>query len=257
MMRLVLVLAFACRGLGGVVPEFDDMEVWRPGMPSFLLVYQTPCEGPCAALMDLWEAAAKKFPGLMRVLPRGRCPGAASTPGSTPRLSAVCELAFPEGSSPAGPDVVVWTGEKYERYAGRAAPASLLLAPLDRARSLAASLPRPRRGLLARPSRAPAEALELYSFESSPFSRLVRERLCELELPYRLRNAGKAQWQDMGPPQLRAALFADTPVRGRNRRALLARAGRVQFPYLIDPNTGVALFESARILDYLEREYAR
>ena len=145
----------------------------------------------------------------------------------------------------------------YERYAGRAAPASLLLAPLDRARSLAASLPRPRRGLLARPSRAPAEALELYSFESSPFSRLVRERLCELELPYRLRNAGKAQWQDMGPPQLRAALFADTPVRGRNRRALLARAGRVQFPYLIDPNTGVALFESARILDYLEREYAR
>ena len=43
----------------------------------------------------------------------------------------------------------------------------------------------------------------------------------------------------------------------RNRRALLARAGRVQFPYLIDPNTGVALFESARILDYLEREYAR
>ncbi len=145
----------------------------------------------------------------------------------------------------------------YERYAGRAAPASLLLAPLDRARSLAASLPRPRRGLRARPSRAPAEALELYSFESSPFSRLVRERLCELELPYRLRNAGKAQWQDMGPPQLRAALFADTPVRGRNRRALLARAGRVQFPYLIDPNTGVALFESARILDYLEREYAR
>ena len=125
------MLAFACRGLGGVVPEFDDMEVWRPGMPSFLLVYQTPCEGPCAALMDLWEAAAKKFPGLMRVLPRGRCPGAASTPGSTPRLSAVCELAFPEGSSPAEPDVVVWTGEKYERYAGRRSTEALMQAILE------------------------------------------------------------------------------------------------------------------------------
>ena len=125
------MLAFACRGLGGVVPEFDDMEVWRPGMPSFLLVYHTPCEGPCAALMDLWEAAAKKFPGLMRVLPRGRCPGAASTPGSTPRLSAVCELAFPEGSSPAEPDVVVWTGEKYERYAGRRSTEALMQAILE------------------------------------------------------------------------------------------------------------------------------
>lgn len=125
------MLAFACRGLGGVVPEFDDMEVWRPGMPSFLLVYQTPCEGPCAALMDLWEAAAKKFPGLLRVLPRGRCPGAASTPGSTPRLSAVCELAFPEGSSPAEPDVVVWTGEKYERYAGRRSTEALMQAILE------------------------------------------------------------------------------------------------------------------------------
>lgn len=121
----------------------------------------------------------------------------------------------------------------------------------------AASLARGTRGLHARPSLAPELPLELYSFESSPFSRLVREVLCELEIPYRLRNAGKALWKDMGPPQLRRRLFPDAPVEGRNRRALLERASRVQFPYLIDPNTGVEMFESAEICAYLERQYAR
>ncbi len=111
-------------------------------------------------------------------------------------------------------------------------------------------------GMRARSGRrAPEQLLELYSFESSPFSRLVRERLCELELPYLLRNTGKAAWKDMGPPQLRAALFPDAPVTGRNRQALLARAGKVQVPYLVDPNTGTEMFESAAILDYLDRHY--
>jgi glutathione S-transferase len=111
------------------------------------------------------------------------------------------------------------------------------------------------RGRRARPSRAPAQPLELYSFESSPYSRLVREVLCELELPYLLRNTGKARWEDMGPPVLRRTLFPHTPVEGRNRQRLLQFAGRVQLPYLIDPNSGAALFESARIVDYLERQY--
>jgi glutathione S-transferase len=111
------------------------------------------------------------------------------------------------------------------------------------------------RGLRARPSQAPAKPLELYSFESSPFSRLVREVLCELEIPYILRNAGKARWADMGPPWLREKIWR-TPVEGRNRTKLLERAGRVQFPYLIDPNTGVEMFESAKIIAYLERKYS-
>jgi len=33
--------------------------------------------------------------------------------------------------------------------------------------------------------------------------------------------------------------------------------GNVQVPYLEDPNTGKALFESADIMAYLEREYAK
>lgn len=121
--------------------------------------------------------------------------------------------------------------------------------------SMLASGLRPLAGMRARPSRAPAQPLELYSFESSPYSRLVREVLCELELPYVLRNTGKARWTDMGPPQMRDALFKGPKDGSRNRAALLARTGRVQVPYLVDPNTGSEMFESAAIVDYLKRSY--
>jgi glutathione S-transferase len=30
---------------------------------------------------------------------------------------------------------------------------------------------------------------------------------------------------------------------------------RLQVPYLVDPNTGSGLFESAEIVDYLDRQY--
>lgn len=112
------------------------------------------------------------------------------------------------------------------------------------------------RGSRARPSKAPEQPLELYSFEASPFSRLVREVLCELELPYLLRNTGKARWEDIGPPWIRARFFAGTEIIGRNRLALQARTGRVQVPYLIDPNTGIEMYESKEIIRYLEATYA-
>ena len=85
----------------------------------------------------------------------------------------------------------------------------------------------------------------------------MRELLCELELPYLLRNTGKAGWQDLGPPIVRATLFPQRPVQGRNRIELLARAGRVQLPYLVDPNTGQAMFESEAIRAYLLATYAK
>jgi glutathione S-transferase len=37
---------------------------------------------------------------------------------------------------------------------------------------------------------------------------------------------------------------------------LLAQWGRVQLPYLEDANTGTKMFESAKIIDYLEAKYA-
>jgi len=144
----------------------------------------------------------------------------------------------------------------YQTYGGRPAP-TRLLRPLEVASSVLASVPRLRAGSQARPSKAPKQPLELFSFESSPYSRRVRELLSELELPYLLRSTGKAQWQDLGPPGLRATLFPNLPVTGRTRTELLQRAGKVQVPYLVDPNTGEALFESDAINAYLLDTYAK
>ena len=110
-------------------------------------------------------------------------------------------------------------------------------------------------GMTARPSKAPAKPLELYSFESSPYSKRVRARLCELELPYVLRNTGKGAWSDMGPPSFRDKLFRGPMGTSRNRRWLAEHTGRVQVPYLRDPNTGTEMYESDAILAYLDRTY--
>ena len=144
----------------------------------------------------------------------------------------------------------------YRTYGGRPAPTRLLRS-IDVATSALASVPRLRAGSQARPSKAPKQPLELFSFESSPYSRRVRELLSELELPYLLRSTGKAQWQDLGPPGLRATLFPNLPVTGRTRTELLRLAGKVQVPYLVDPNTGDALFESDAINAYLLATYAK
>ncbi len=122
--------------------------------------------------------------------------------------------------------------------------------------SFSATVARANKGKDVRASKQPEQPLVLYSFESSPFSRPVRELLCELEIPYELRSTGKATLKDMGPPGLRKALFPDLPVTGRNRIGLLERAGKVQVPYLIDPNTGAEMFESSDIIDYLLATYA-
>jgi glutathione S-transferase len=77
--------------------------------------------------------------------------------------------------------------------------------------------------------------LEFYGFEASPYCRLVREVLCELELRYVLHNVAKGSAQ---------------------RDAFVARSGKMQVPYLVDPNTGVEMFESADIVAYLRETYA-
>ncbi|HEY6878542.1 MAG TPA: glutathione S-transferase N-terminal domain-containing protein [Polyangiales bacterium] len=112
------------------------------------------------------------------------------------------------------------------------------------------------RGILARPSRAPDEPLHLWSFEGSPYSRLVRERLTELELPYTLHNLGKEHWKEAGPPQRRLLPNPYVPREGGKRYAFWQAHQRVQVPYLEDPNTGAGMFESAEIIAYLERTYA-
>jgi glutathione S-transferase len=111
-------------------------------------------------------------------------------------------------------------------------------------------------GLKACTSKAAAKPLVLFSFEASPFSKIVRTRLCELELPYLLHNTGKARMSDMGPPSFRDKWFKGPKGTSRNRRWLEKHTGKVQVPYLMDPNTGAALYESRKIVDYLNKTYA-
>lgn len=101
--------------------------------------------------------------------------------------------------------------------------------------SMLASSFRPGRGRRVVPSREPERLLELYSYEGSPFCRIAREALCELELPHRLRNV---------------------PRRSPSRSDFISLSGKMQVPFLLDPNTGVTMFESAEIRRYLYDTYA-
>jgi glutathione S-transferase len=121
----------------------------------------------------------------------------------------------------------------FATYGGRA-PGMLVRGPVATASSLLASAFRPVFGVNARPSRQPAKPLELWSFEASPFCRIAREALTELELPYVLHNVGKD---------------------GEGRAAFVARSGKMMVPYLFDPNTGREMFESAAIRRYLDETY--
>lgn len=143
----------------------------------------------------------------------------------------------------------------YATYGGRAVLSPLQLKLVNLPTSFAASALRAGNGLKKRPASVPDEPLELWSFEGSPFARPVRERLCEMEIPYLLHNVGRTVWQDWVPPPVRTRLIPDYQPTEHNRVELLARAGHVQVPYLYDPNTDYGLFESANILAYLDEVY--
>ena len=123
----------------------------------------------------------------------------------------------------------------YARYGAGAPPLGLRIGGLGNATSMVASALRAGNGRSVRRSRAPAQLLELWSFELSPYSRRVREVLSELELPYVLHNLG---------------------IHSPNRAAFVERAGKMQVPYLEDPNTGVKMYESRDIVVYLDQTYA-
>lgn len=153
---------------------------------------------------------------------------------------------------PESRDIIAYL---YEHYTDQPASKPGVLSALT---SGLASIPRAGKGVRARPSRAPDELLELWSFESSPFCRLVRERLSELELPYILRQVPKEQASDLGTSGFRIGGVKQwKPVPGGIREELIARGGTSQVPFLVDANTGEQMYESADILDYLDAAYGR
>ena len=78
------------------------------------------------------------------------------------------------------------------------------------------------------------QPIEFWAYEASPFCRIVKEVLNELEIPHIQRTCAR------GSPK---------------RDILLQKVGHFQVPYIEDPNTGVKMFESAEIIDYLKKQY--
>ncbi|RDX77879.1 hypothetical protein CR513_41917, partial [Mucuna pruriens] len=86
----------------------------------------------------------------------------------------------------------------------------------------------------SRPDLPPGK-LELFSYENNPNARIVREALCELELPYILQNVGEGS---------------------RRMKLLLDVSGSKEVPYFIDHNTGFQSGDCMAILSYLFETYS-
>ncbi|KAF3505059.1 hypothetical protein F2Q69_00045701 [Brassica cretica] len=122
-----------------------------------------------------------------------------------------------------------------EKYGDGTVPLSLSLGPLTAITAGLATIGRLGKGNLYTPAKLPPKPLVFWAYEGSPFCKLVREVLVELELPHIQRSCAR------GSPK---------------RQELLMKAGHFQVPYLEDPNTGVNMFESAEIIEYLKQTYA-
>ncbi|XP_071686698.1 uncharacterized protein [Rutidosis leptorrhynchoides] len=122
-----------------------------------------------------------------------------------------------------------------KNYGDGNVPLSLKLGLLTTLTAGFAMIGRMGKGSMYTKAKMPPQPLEVWSYEASPFSKLVREVLVELELPHILHSCAR------GSPK---------------RQELYEKVGRFQAPYLEDPNTGVKMFESAEIVDYLRATYA-
>lgn len=143
----------------------------------------------------------------------------------------------------------------FETYGQRALPLKWKAGRLQTLGSMLASAPRMSQGMVAAPGFETDYLMELYSFESSPYARPVRETLCEMEIAYILRNCGRTRLEEWILPGVRERLGIEVESELENRRELQATQGKVAIPYLYDPNTEQGLFESADIIAYLKTNY--
>jgi len=144
----------------------------------------------------------------------------------------------------------------FETYGQRKLPVKWQLGKLQTVASMLASAPRTAYSMKAKPGVEPEFMLELFSFESSPYSRVVREQLCEMEIAYIVRQCGRTEWQEWMLPAMRRALKITPDSKLENRQRLQDAEGSISIPFLYDPNTRIGMFESADILDYLRENYS-
>lgn len=124
----------------------------------------------------------------------------------------------------------------YEKYGGGAQPPLMLRMGFFTTLTCGlASLAQGGAGGSYKPAKKAEQNLVLWSYEGSPFCKIVRAKLNELALPH---------------------LIKSVPRGSSKRQELFNMTGTFQAPYLEDPNTGVKMYESAEIVDYLEKEYA-
>ncbi|KAJ3681555.1 hypothetical protein LUZ60_016044 [Juncus effusus] len=121
-----------------------------------------------------------------------------------------------------------------DKYGDGTVPPMLSLGLLTTLTAGLAMIGRMGRGSSYTKSKLPPLPLELWAYEASPFCKIVREVLVELELPHLLHSTAR------GSPK---------------RQMLFEKVGRFQAPFLDDPNTGIQMFESAEIIDYLRATY--
>lgn len=123
----------------------------------------------------------------------------------------------------------------YECYGAEGrVPRRLRPARLQLASSRFASLLRAHAALYTPPTQRPGQPLVLWTYEASPYCRLVRETLDRLGLCYLAHN-----------------LARNSP----RRAAFAERFGKLQFPLLRDPSTDTLWFETAAINAYLLATY--
>ncbi|KAF8753133.1 hypothetical protein HU200_011789 [Digitaria exilis] len=122
-----------------------------------------------------------------------------------------------------------------DTYGDGSVPIMLSLGLLTAITAGLATLGRLGRGNSYTASKIPPKPIEIWAYEGSPFCRLVRETLVELELPHLLHSCAR------GSPK---------------RQEFFKKMGTFQAPYIEDPNTGVKMFESAEIIQYLKATYA-
>ena len=112
----------------------------------------------------------------------------------------------------------------------------IAIEPLNWSLSALSTLTRFWAGWRGKPARqTPAQPIILYEFEGCPFCRVTREAVSALQLSVDVRPCPKG-----------GTYF---------RPELVRIGGKAQFPYMIDPNTGIKMYESADISRYLYKTY--
>lgn len=123
----------------------------------------------------------------------------------------------------------------YNEYGDGNVPLLLKLGPLTAISNTLALLPRINRGISYRKSNLPKKPVDVWAYEASPFCKLAREVFVELEIPH---------------------IYHSVARNSPKRQELIDKWDVFQVPYIEDPNTGVAMFETPQIIEYLEKTYA-